>query len=187
MGIYLNPGNEQFMASVNSELYVDKTGFIKYTNSRIGKDRPLICSSRPRRFGKTTTVTMLAAYYSKVCSSEKLFAGFEISQNESFKEHINKYNVIFLDIQWMYGNALEEMKRDSSIKIVSYIQEKVIAELKKEYPECVQDTDISLPCAQDKWQSMLVLRKEKLRRSVWSIVCPLKKCRDGMMDIFLSQ
>ncbi len=48
MGIYLNPGNEQFAVSVNSELYVDKTALITYTNSRIGKDRPLICSSRPR-------------------------------------------------------------------------------------------------------------------------------------------
>ena len=78
MGIYLNPGNEQFSISVNSELYVDKTELIKYTNSRIGKDRPLICSSRPRRFGKTMAVTMLAAYYSKGCSSEHLFAGFRI-------------------------------------------------------------------------------------------------------------
>ena len=75
MGIYLNPGNEQFTASVNSELYVDKTELIKYTNSRIGKDRPLICSSRPRRFGKTMAVTMLAAYYSKGCSSEERISG----------------------------------------------------------------------------------------------------------------
>ena len=37
IGIYLNPGNEQFEVSVNSELYVDKTELIKYTNSRIGK------------------------------------------------------------------------------------------------------------------------------------------------------
>ena len=145
MGIYLNPGNEQFAVSVNSELYVDKTELIKYTNSRIGKDRPLICSSRPRRFGKTMAVTMLAAYYSKGCHSEKLFAGFRISQNESFKNHLNKYNVILLDIQWMYGNALEEMKRNPAVKIVSYIQGQVIEELKKEYPECVKDTDISLP------------------------------------------
>ena len=36
MGVYLNPGNEPFTASVNSELYVDKTELIKYTNSRIG-------------------------------------------------------------------------------------------------------------------------------------------------------
>ncbi len=28
MGIYLNPGNEQFVVSVNSELYVDKTELI---------------------------------------------------------------------------------------------------------------------------------------------------------------
>ncbi len=54
-------------------------------------------------------------------------------------------NVIFLDIQWMYGNALEEIKRNPSVKVVSYIQEQVIAELKTEYPECVLDTDISLP------------------------------------------
>lgn len=145
MGVYLNPGNEPFTASVNSELYVDKTELIKYTNSRIGKDRPLICSSRPRRFGKTMAVTMLAAYYSKGCHSEELFAGFKISRNEFFKVHLNKYNVIFLDIQWMYGNALEEIKRNPSVKVVSYIQEQVIAELKLEYPECVLDTDISLP------------------------------------------
>ena len=145
MGIYLNPGNEQFAVSVNSELYVDKTELIKYTNSRIGKDRPLICSSRPRRFGKTMAVTMLAAYYSKGCHSEELFAGLKINRHESFKMHLNKYNVIFMDIQWMYGNALEEMKRDSSIKAVSYIQEQVIDDLKKEYPKCVRNTDISLP------------------------------------------
>lgn len=145
MGIYLNPGNEQFTVSVNSELYVDKTELIKYTNSRIGKDRPLICSSRPRRFGKTMAVTMLAAYYSKGCHSETLFAGFKISQNEFFKIHLNKYNVIFLDIQWMYGNALEEMKRNTSVSVVNYIQDQVISELKKEYPEYVRDTDVSLP------------------------------------------
>ena len=90
-------------------------------------------------------VTMLAAYYSRGCSSENLFQGLRISQNKFFRQHLNKYNVIFLDIQWMYGNALEEMKRNSSVRIVSYIQEQVIAELKKEYPECVQDADISLP------------------------------------------
>lgn len=90
-------------------------------------------------------VTMLSAYYSKGCHSEELFAGLNISQNEFFKVHLNKYNVIFLDIQWMYGNALEEMKRNSSVKVVSYIQEQVIDELRKEYSECVQAADISLP------------------------------------------
>ena len=64
MEIYLNPGNQAFFVSINSEFYVDKTELITYTNSRIGKDRPLICSSRPRRFGKAMAIMMLATYYS---------------------------------------------------------------------------------------------------------------------------
>lgn len=45
----------------------------------------------------------------------------------------------------MYGNALAEMKRTSSVSVVGYIQEQVIEELKKKYPKCVRDTDFSLP------------------------------------------
>ena len=45
----------------------------------------------------------------------------------------------------MYGNALEEMKRDSTLKVVSYIQKQVIAELREEYHEYVQGDDVSLP------------------------------------------
>jgi len=145
MGIYLNPGNELFKISANSELYVDKTELINYTNSRIGKDRPLICASRPRRFGKTTAAAMLAAYYSKGCHSIDIFKRFKISENEFFTEHLNKYNVIFLDIQWMYGNALEEKRKNASVEVISYIQEQVITELKKEYPKYVQDFAVSLP------------------------------------------
>jgi len=33
MGIYLNPGAEQFEEIVRSEIYVDKTGLLRYTNS----------------------------------------------------------------------------------------------------------------------------------------------------------
>lgn len=35
MGVYLNPGNEKFAKAVQSEIYVDKTGLIKYTNQVI--------------------------------------------------------------------------------------------------------------------------------------------------------
>lgn len=145
MGLYLNPGNEQFAVSVSTDFYVDKTELIKYTNSRIGKDRPLIFSSRPRRFGKTMTATMLAAYYSRGCDSNQLFEKYKISSEETFAIHLNQYDVIFMDIQWMYGNALEEMKRDKTVGIISYIQSQIIDELRKEYPDCVKDEDVSLP------------------------------------------
>lgn len=32
MGIYLNPGNTEFQRAVNSEIYVDKSLLIEYTN-----------------------------------------------------------------------------------------------------------------------------------------------------------
>ena len=35
MGIYLNPGNDNFQIACNSEIYVDKTGMIKHTNRMI--------------------------------------------------------------------------------------------------------------------------------------------------------
>ena len=32
MGIYLNPGNDNFKMALRSKIYVDKTELIKYTN-----------------------------------------------------------------------------------------------------------------------------------------------------------
>ncbi len=53
MGIYLNPGNEGVQESVCSEIYVDKTGLIKYTNKYLNTKQKFLCVSRPRRFGKS--------------------------------------------------------------------------------------------------------------------------------------
>lgn len=39
MGIYLNPGNDAFKESLNSEIYVDKSGLIEYTNRVLGTSR----------------------------------------------------------------------------------------------------------------------------------------------------
>ncbi|KAI4445798.1 hypothetical protein C823_000315 [Eubacterium plexicaudatum ASF492] len=63
MGIYLNPGNDGFWEAVRSKIYVDKTGLISYTNELIGTEQKFICVSRPRRFGKSMALKMLAAYY----------------------------------------------------------------------------------------------------------------------------
>lgn len=62
MGLYLNPGNEGFQNAVNSEIYIDKTGVIGFTNKYLGTEQSCICVSRPRRFGKSMTAAMLAAY-----------------------------------------------------------------------------------------------------------------------------
>ena len=37
MGIYLNPTNESFQEAINSEIYVDKTGLIAFTNKNFSE------------------------------------------------------------------------------------------------------------------------------------------------------
>lgn len=81
MGSYLNPGNGNFSRAVNSEIYVDKTGLIEYTNKVLNTMECNICVSRPRRFGKSMAANMLVAYYSRGCDSKELFAQFKISQS----------------------------------------------------------------------------------------------------------
>ena len=65
MGRFVNPDNSAFQVALNSEIYVDKTELITYTNKVLNTKQALICNSRPRRFGKSITADMLTAYYSK--------------------------------------------------------------------------------------------------------------------------
>ena len=55
MGRFLNPDNSAFQTTLNSEIYVDKTGLIAYTNRVVDTMQAFICNSRPRRFGKSIT------------------------------------------------------------------------------------------------------------------------------------
>lgn len=89
MGIFLNPGNDRFRQALNSQIYVDKSGLISVANKRICSEQKYICVSRPRRFGKSVNLGMLAAYYSKGCDSRELFDGLVVSKDESYLNHLN--------------------------------------------------------------------------------------------------
>ena len=97
MGTYVNPGNDGFKRILAGE-YVDKTGLIALVNGKIGTYDNLVCSTRPRRFGKTFAAESLVAYYSCGCDSSELFEGLAISRDPSFGEHLNVYNVVRLDM-----------------------------------------------------------------------------------------
>ena len=88
MGNYLNPDNSKFQRAVNSDIYVDKTGLIKYTNRVINTMQAYVCVSRPRRFGKSMAADMLTAYYSRGCDSEEMFSPLQISGKDSFKRYL---------------------------------------------------------------------------------------------------
>ena len=98
MGRFVNPDNSAFQVALNSRIYVDKTGLSEYTNSVLDTTNAYICNSRPRRFGKSYAANMLAAYYSKGADSEQMFSGLQISREADFKKHLNKYDVIHMDV-----------------------------------------------------------------------------------------
>lgn len=135
MGDYLNVGNAGF-AAMTRECYVDKTEMISFINSTLGTTRKLTCVSRPRRFGKSYAAKMLCAYYDKSCDSKALFAKYKIAKDASFQTHLNKYDVIYLDITW-FISIVRNVKN-----VVSYLQEKVIEELRAAYPEAKQETTL---------------------------------------------
>lgn len=141
MGNFVNPDNSAFQVALNSEIYVDKTGLLSYTNKVLDTNDAFICNSRPRRFGKSITANMLVAYYSRGCDSAPMFEGRKISEDVSFDKHLNKYNVIHFDVQWCRVDA------GSASATVPYIVEHVITELKELYPEILTGEVNSLPNA----------------------------------------
>lgn len=141
MGRFLNPDNSAFQVALNSEIYVDKTGLLEYTNKVMDTKQGYICNSRPRRFGKSITADMLTAYYSKGCNSEEMFSELAIGRNKDFKKYLNQYDVIHLDIQWFLSNV------GSVNNIVLYITQSVLDELKEVYPEKLSSEVVSLPDA----------------------------------------
>ena len=138
MGRFVNPDNSAFQVALNSPIYVDKTGLLEYTNSVLNTTEAYICNCRPRRFGKSYAANMLAAYYSKGCNSEEMFSGLDISRESDFKTHLNKYDVIHLDIQWFLANC------DNVDNVVAFITKSVQAELREIYPGVLPEEEISL-------------------------------------------
>lgn len=128
MGNYVNTGNEGFAAAVR-ENYVDKTELISFINGTLGTKRKLTCVSRPRRFGKSYAAQMLCAYYDKSCDSSELFADLKIARSSSYKEHLNRHDVIYLDITWFISIA------DDIRNVVTDLQTKVMEELRAIYPD----------------------------------------------------
>lgn len=138
---FVNPNNSVFQVALNSQIYVDKTGMIAYTNSVLATMQGYICNSRPRRFGKSITANMLTAYYSKGCDLKAMFAGLEISKSADFKKHLNKYDVIHIDVLWFLANC------GDAAHVVAYITSSVLAELREIYPAVLPENVATLPNA----------------------------------------
>ena len=140
MGDFLNPcnGNSFTILAKRKDryLFVDKTDFIEITNKRLDEDDRFIAVTRPRRFGKTVTADMLLAYYSKAYAEQRIFDNLKISGKDSYTEYLNKYDVIYIDMNSI-KDKYTSYKSDSSVYVdgiddlVDFMQYMIMLELKK--------------------------------------------------------
>lgn len=79
----------------NGYYYIDKSGLI--SDLLVRKAAKVTLITRPRRFGKTLGMSMLAHFFDIEKDSRALFEGLEISkQKELCVQWMNQYPVIFL-------------------------------------------------------------------------------------------
>ena len=136
MGHYLNPGTGLFEISLRSEIYIDKSRLIEQTNRYIKTQQRYLCVSRPRRFGKSMALDMLAAYYDRMEDTQNIFDKLEICQSQSYDQHLNQYDVLRINMQEFLSasNNVDEM--------LKLLQTRLIKELKERYTEIVEGDNL---------------------------------------------
>ena len=127
MAFYLNSDNSKFKKYMKSEIFIDKSMIIKECNKLFGSENSYMCVTRPRRFGKTMALSMLNAYYSKGCDSQSLFDKLNIAKDNSYLEHLNKHNVIWIDMASLYANI------DNKEEIITELKKRILSDLKEKY------------------------------------------------------
>ncbi len=101
------PGEDIFARYRQENLYyVDKTGFLEEFLTSGITDATLF--TRPRRFGKTLMLSMMAEFFDITKDSSALFEGLTISRNKELcRKWMNQYPVIFLTFDGIEADSFE--------------------------------------------------------------------------------
>jgi len=89
-------------------LYVDKTLFIEHFLEEPSK---VLLVTRPRRMGKSLNMNMLASYLDLKGEAAPLFAGLKIEGRPCFREHLNRYPVIYMDFRMLKAEGYRQSLR----------------------------------------------------------------------------
>lgn len=114
----------------NGSYYVDKTAFIQeYLISRFEK---AVLFARPRRFGKTLSMTMFRDFLDIRQDSRDIFAGLEIMNHpDTVSAYMNRFPVVFLSLKEVFGENFDAIFRNF---------QNVVSTLCKGYPDLL-DSD----------------------------------------------
>ena len=101
-------GQENFITVIKENYYyVDKTTIIKDIVNEMDSNVSLI--TRPRRFGKTLTLSMLREFFDITKKNEDIFSNLAIGKDKEICDNwMNKYPVIFLSMKEIKADTFDE-------------------------------------------------------------------------------
>ena len=151
MGIYVNSKTAYtlYKSETVKPFFVDKSMILKELFSLAEEGNNYLCITRPRRFGKTVMANLIASFFSKGCSSKDIFSKLMISCESGYEKHLNKHTVIHITF-----NDLPR-RCNSYEQYIDRIEEILITDLKREYPEILINEQQAL------WDILLEIHAEK--------------------------
>ena len=96
--------------------YVDKSLLIK--DMLDTDDRGVFLYTRPRRFGKTTNITMLDAFFNIEYSGNNWFDGLKIMDHPEYGHYMNAFPVVFLRLSTASSESFSEFLSSMRMIIV---------------------------------------------------------------------
>lgn len=140
MGIYVNSKNAYalYKKETVKPYFIDKTLLLKELFPLVEEGSNYLCITRPRRFGKTVMANMIASFFSKGRNSDDIFQALQVHKDKDYQKHINKYTVIHI----MFNDL--PRKCTSYEQYINRIEETLIKDLKKEYPDVPIDAQIAV-------------------------------------------
>lgn len=141
MAVYFNTDTayRDFQMLRNEKYFVDKSLIIEKVNERIHTKNRYLCITKPRRFGKTSVLNMLGAYYGKAYPSAAVFDRLNIGTCRSYTAHLNQYNIVNLSLNCLpdSGNSYDDY--------IALIKGTIQDDIEELYPELRSEQFRSLP------------------------------------------
>lgn len=151
MGIYVNSKTAYtlYKSETVKPYFIDKTMILKELLSLVEEGNNYLCITRPRRFGKTVMANMIASFFSRGREAEDIFETLQIHQEKDYQKHMNKHTVIHI----MFNDL--PRKCNSYEQYIDRIEEVLIDDLKKEYPDLLINEQHAI------WDILLGIQAEK--------------------------
>ncbi len=140
MALYLNADTayKDFQILRKDPYFVDKSSIIAKINARIKTKNRFLCITKPRRFGKTSVLNMLGAYYGRSFPSKELFDSLLISKNSDYTVHLNQYHIIRFSLNELPG------QKNTYQDYIGRFKQILRTDLKEAYPQLAEQAYQSL-------------------------------------------